>query len=97
MKRILGITLAVLFAWPLAASADEVTGKIQWIDRANHSFALEDGTRLSLDEGRLADVMEGETVRATFITQDGMKVVGELDRLTGADRADITNFGLQTD
>jgi Protein of unknown function (DUF1344) len=97
MKRILVVDLAVVFAGPLAVSADEVTGRIQSIDRPGHSFVLDDGSRLSLDEGRLADVIEGETVRATFVTQDGKKVVTEYERLTGMDKADMSNFGVQSD
>lgn len=81
MKRILGISLAVLLAWPLAASAAEVVaGKVQSIDRASHSFVLENGTRLTLDENSFGDVREGEMVRATFVTQDGQNVVTQLRR-----------------
>jgi hypothetical protein len=93
MKRILGVTLAVLFAVPFTVSAEEVTGKIKAVDRAGQSFVLEDGTRLSVDEGRLADLREGDKVQATYATKDGMNVVTELDRRTIMDGAETSNFG----
>ena len=93
MKRILGVTLAVLFALPLAASAEEAIGKIKMVDRADHSFVLEDGTRLSVDEGRLGDLKEGDQVQATFATKGGKKVVTGLERRAGGEGAETTNFG----
>jgi len=96
MKRILGVTLAVLFSLPLAASAEEAIGKIKTVDRADHAFVLEDGTRLWVDEGRLADLKEGDKVQATFATKDGKKVVTELERRTVVDGAETTNFGNAT-
>ena len=96
MKRILGIALAVLFALPLAAAAEEVIGKIKAVDRADHAFVLEDGTRLWVDEGRLGDLREGDKVQATFATKDGKKVVTELERRTVIDGTETTNFGNPT-
>ena len=93
MKRFLGFTLAMLFALPLAASAEEASGKIKTIDRADHAFVLEDGTRLWVDQGRLADLREGEKVLATYSTKDGKKVVTELEFRTGVDGAETTNLG----
>ena len=93
MKKFLGVTLAVLFALPLAASADEVIGKIKTVDRGDRSFVLEDGTRLSVDEGRLGDLREGEKVQATFATTGGKKVVTDLERRAITDGSETTNFG----
>src|SRR5215510_8261678 len=56
MRKVLGLALAALFALPLVATAGEITGKIKTVDRADHAFVLEDGTRLWIDEGRLADI-----------------------------------------
>src|SRR5262245_11943568 len=75
MKRVVGFALAALVALPLAASAEEVAGKIKTIDRTDNAFVLEDGTRLWVDEGRLAGLREGEKVLATYSTKDGKKVV----------------------
>lgn len=96
MKRVLGLTLAGLLALPLAASAEQTSGKIKEVDRAEHAFVLEDGTRLWLDEGRLADLREGERVLATYTTQDGKKVVTELEVRTVVDGAETTNLGGKT-
>ena len=96
MRKILGVALAILFALPLAAAAEEVTGKIKTIDRADQTFVLEDGTRLSIDEGQLADLKEGEKVQATFAAKGGKNVVVELDRRTVADGAETTNFASGT-
>jgi hypothetical protein len=93
MKRLLGFTLAMLFALPLAASAEEAKGKIKTIDRAEQAFVLEDGTRLWIDEGRLADLREGEKVLATYSTKDGKKVVTELEFRAVVDGAETTNLG----
>lgn len=93
MKRLLGFTLAMLFALPVFASAEEARGKIKTIDHADHAFVLEDGTRLWIDEGRLADLREGEKVLATYSTQDGKKVVSELEFRTAGDAGETTNLG----
>jgi Protein of unknown function (DUF1344) len=93
MKRVLGFTLAMLFALPLAASAEEAIGKIKSVDRADHAFVLEDGTRLWVDEGRLADLREGEKVQATYTTKDGKKVVTELEFRAVVDGTETTNLG----
>ena len=93
MKRLLGFMLAMLFALPIAASAEEARGKIKTIDRADQAFVLEDGTRLWIDEGRLADLREGEKVLATYSTKDGKKVVSELEFRTAGDAGETTNLG----
>ena len=96
MRKMLGFTLIMLIALPLAASAQEATGKIKSVDRADHAFVLEDGTRLWIDEGRLAGLREGEKVQAAYVTQDGKKVVTELHVRTVVDGAETTNLGSTT-
>ena len=93
MKRVMGFTLVTLLALPLAASAEEATGKIKTIDRADHVFVLEDGTRLWVDEGRIADLREGEKVLVTYSTKDGKKVVTDLEFRTSGDAGETTNLG----
>ena len=93
MKRILGITLAMLFALPLAAAAEEATGKVKAVDRADHAFVLEDGTRLWVNDGWLDVLQAGEKVQATYATMDGKKVVTEMQRRTVIDGVETTNFG----
>jgi hypothetical protein len=93
MKRILGITLAMLFALPLAAAAEEAMGKVKTVDRADHAFVLEDGTRLWVNDGWLDVLQAGEKVQATYATMDGKKVVTEMQRRTVVDGVETTNFG----
>ena len=93
MKRFLGFAFVMLIALPVAAFAAEATGKIKTIDRADHAFVLEDGTRLWVDEGRLADLREGESVLATYSTKDGKKIVTELESRAVVDGAETTNLG----
>jgi hypothetical protein len=96
MKRIMAVTLALLFALPYMVSAQQASGKIKMVDRADQAFVLEDGTRLWIDEGRLADLTEGEKVEASFATKDGKRIVTDLERRTVADGAETTNFGSST-
>jgi hypothetical protein len=93
MKRVLGITLAMLFALPLAVGAEEAIGKVKAVDRAGNAFILEDGTRLSVNDAWLDVLQEGDKVQATYATMDGKKVVTEMDRRTVIDNAESTNFG----
>jgi hypothetical protein len=96
MRKVLGFALVALLAVPLAASAAEVTGKIKAVDRADNAFVLEDGTKLWIDEGRLAGLREGERVLVTFVTQDGKKLVTDLDVRTGSGEAETSNLGSTT-
>src|SRR5262245_38789345 len=93
MRKVLGFALVTLLALPLVASAGEATGKIKTVDRADNAFVLEDGTRLWIDESRLSGLREGEKVLVTFVTQDGKKVVTDLDVRTGSGEAETSNLG----
>jgi len=93
MKKVLGFGLAMLFALPLVAAAEQASGTIKAVDRANSAFVLEDGTRLTIDEGRLAGLREGEKVQATYITQGGKNMVTDLDVRTVVGGIDSSNLG----
>lgn len=93
MKRVLGFALVMLIGLPLVAVAGEATGTIKAVDRANYAFVLEDGTRLWIDEGRLAGLREGEKVQATYVTQDGKNVVTDLDVRAVVGGIDSSNLG----
>src|SRR5438552_11283855 len=82
MKKILGLTLALALALPLTAVAMEKGGTVKSVDRASHTFTLEDGTQLSLGAGATGDVMPGEQVRASYEVKDGKNIVTDLDRVT---------------
>jgi hypothetical protein len=96
MKRVSGFALVMLMALPVAALGAEATGKIATIDRTDGAFVLEDGTRLWIDEGRLADLRPGEKVLATYSTKDGKKIVTEMEYRTGGDGGETTNLGSPT-
>ena len=93
MRKVLGFALVMVIALPLAALAGEVTGTIKAVDRANYAFVLEDGTRLWIDEGRLAGLQEGEKVQASYVTQDGKNVVTDLDVRAVVGGVDSSNLG----
>src|SRR5262247_3283309 len=93
MKKVLGVTAAMLVALPLATSAGEVVGRIQAVDRAARAFVLEDGTRLWLDEGRLVDLREGATVHAIYTVRDGKNVITDLEVRTIVDGTETTDMG----
>ena len=95
MRKTLGFALVAL-SLPLAASAQEATGKIKTVDRADSAFVLEDGTRLWIDEGRLSGLREGEKVQVSYTTTDGKKVVTELHVRTVVDGIESTNLGSTT-
>ena len=82
MGKGLGLAVALVLALSLSAAAEEVTGKVKVIDRADHSFVLEDGTRLSASDSQLADLTLGDKVQAAYEVRADMKVVTGLNRLT---------------
>ena len=95
MGKGLGLALALVFALAMSAAAEmEVTGKVTAIDRADQSFVLEDGTRLSASESQLADLTLGDKVKAAYEVKGNTKLVIGLDRRTrGSDGQETTNFG----
>jgi hypothetical protein len=96
MIKGLGLALVLGFALSLPAAAEEVTGTVTAIDRADHSFVLEDGTRLSASDSQLADLTLGDKVQAAYETQGNTKVVIGLDRRTQGEGQETTNFGSKT-
>src|SRR5713101_3644582 len=82
MGKGLALAAALVVALSLSAAAEEVTGKVTAIDRADHSFVLEDGTRLSASDSQLSDLTLGEKVQAAYETQ--------------GDAQETTNFGTAT-
>jgi len=94
MRKVLGITLALLLSLTLSAAAEEVRGKVTAIDRADRSIVLDDGTRLSVSESQLTNLTPGDQVRAMYETDGGKKVVNGLDfRGIGSDDRGTTNWG----
>ena len=96
MRKALGLALALVFALSLSAAAEEmkILGKVKAVDPADHSFTLEDGTKLSASDGHLTDLAPGDKVQAVYEMQGGKKIVTDLDRRTGGpDGQETTNFG----
>jgi hypothetical protein len=86
MKKVLGLSLALVFALSLPAIAAEKLGTVKSVDRASQSFTLEDGTQLSVSDGALAELAPGQKVRAAYEMKNGKNVVIELNRVvTGPD------------
>ena len=97
MGKGLGLALVLILAFSLSAAAEEVTGKVTAIDRADQSFVLEDGTRLSASESQLADLTLGDKVQAAYEMKGSTKLVIGLDRRTrSSDGQETTNFGSST-
>jgi len=90
MVKALGLTLALLLTLSLSAAAEQATGTIKMIDRADNSFVLDDGTRLSVSNEHLMDVAPGNQVQAVYETQGGKKIVTGLSTNLGTvDVADM--------
>ena len=95
MVKRLGLALALTLTFVVSASAADLAGKVQSVNPSDHSFVLEDGTRLWMPDGAATDVMPGEKVLATYEMQGDKKVVIGLDRRTaGIDGSETTNFGM---
>jgi Cu/Ag efflux protein CusF len=73
--------IAVLLTFVAAPLwAEEVSGKIQKVDKNDRSIVLEDGTQLWLAESVSADTLkEGATVKASYEEKDGKKVVTQIE------------------
>ena len=94
MVKGIGFAFALVLALSLSASAGELAGKVQSVNPGDHSFVLEDGTRLWMPDGSMAELTPGDKVLATYETQGDKKVVIGIDRRTeGSDGQDTTNFG----
>ena len=94
MGKALGLALALTLALSLSALAEQTKGKVKAIDAADHSFVLEDGTKLWVSEGSLTELTPGDQVQAVYEMQGGKKVVTDLERrTTGPEGQATTNFG----
>ena len=95
MTKRLGLALALVLTFAMSVSAAELAGKVKSVDAADHSFVLEDGTRLWLADGASPDVMPGEKVLATYEMKGDKKVVTGLDRrVIGTEGQETTNLGM---
>jgi hypothetical protein len=94
MRKILGLTLALLLTLTLSAVAEEVKGTVKAIDQTDKSIVLDDGTKLTVSESQLTTLTPGDQVRAMYQTDGSKKVVSDLDfRGIGSDARGTTNWG----
>jgi len=75
MRKVFGITIAVALAMTLPAMAGERSGTIRYVDKANSTIVLDDGTRLSVVEGQMNGLSLGDNVRATYETKGERSVI----------------------
>lgn len=81
MKKAMGFVAAgALLVSVSAVSAEEMQGRIAYIDRAQSTFTLEDGTEVALSRDQLFDLAPGNHVLATYEMKDGKKVVTTITR-----------------
>ena len=81
MKKAMGFVMAgALLVATSAVAAEEMQGRIAYIDRAHSSFTLEDGTEVSLSRDQLMDFAPGNHVLATYEMKDGKKVITAITR-----------------
>ena len=94
MKKVLGLTLALLIAVVLPAAAGEVKGTVKAINPAEHSIVLDDGTMLTVSDRQLNTLTAGDQVRAMFQADGSKNIVSDLDlRGIGSDTRGTTNWG----
>lgn len=89
MKKIAVLILAATFAAVGVATAAEMEGKIQSIDKMSKEIVLDAGSKLVLDEttkitiegkeGNLEDLKEGSKVKARYNEKDGKNVATTLE------------------
>jgi hypothetical protein len=80
MRKVLGITLALLLSLGVTAWAGEISGKIQSIDPAERAIVLDDGSKLWVSEGVALDgLKEGTNVKASYEERDGKMIATSLE------------------
>jgi uncharacterized protein DUF1344 len=81
MRKIFGITLALLLALSIGAwAADMIEGKIQSVDTSDRVFTLEDGTKVWVAEGLpIEKLKEGAQVKASYEVRDGKNVATDIE------------------
>ncbi len=88
MKRLLivSIVAAVIAAWSLAASADDIEGQITSINPDEQSFVVQGITFFATpttdyDDGlrRFSDLQLGQKVEVDFVFRDGRHIATEIE------------------
>lgn len=82
MRRVSTIVAIVLaFAlFPFVSAAQEVTGKVQTVDRAARTFVVEGGIKITVPQVMpMDDVKEGAVVKVAFEDLAGMNIASRLE------------------
>ena len=89
MKRLAMLTLVATLAMVGIGFAAEMEGTIRSIDTVSKELALDNGSKIVLDdattisvegkEGKLEDLKEGTKVKASFEEKDGKNVAQKLE------------------
>jgi hypothetical protein len=79
MRKVFGIAVAVALAMTLPAMAGERSGTIRYLDKANSTIVLDDGTRLSVAEGQMSGLSQGDNVRATYETKGERSIITSIE------------------
>lgn len=100
MRKVLGLTLALLLTLTVSAIADEIVmGKVKAVDPTDKSIVLEDGTKLWVSEGQISGLAAGDQVRAMYETDGGKNIVSGIDHHTvgSESRFTLSNHGASID
>jgi small nuclear ribonucleoprotein (snRNP)-like protein len=94
MRKLIGLSLALLLAVPVVAMGEQVKGQVKSVDKQSNTIVLDDGTQLWVSEGVAQSVSPGETILSSYSSQGDKKVSLELERRTmSPDGFETTNFG----
>ena len=93
MYRALTLSLAFLLMFALSAAAGVIQGTVKAVDPADHSFVLQDGTKISVSDSQLMDLAPGDEVRTSFETRDGQNIAIDIEHRTSGPDGATTNFG----
>lgn len=99
MRKVLGLTLALLLTLTVSAIADEVMGKVKAVDPADKSIVLEDGTKLWVSDSQISGLAAGDQVRAMYEMDGGKNIVSGIDHHTigSESRFTLGNYGSPID
>ena len=82
MRMLFGpVAVASILVWPYLASADEMQGKIESVNKEQGMIVLENGEALWLAEGvSIESLYPGTEVKVTFEErEDGEKYIGVIE------------------
>ena len=94
MGKRLGLALAFVGVLTLPAAAEMAKGTVKEVDKAGHIVVLEDGTRLSVADNYVNELVAGDAVEMVYEHRGDKNIVTDIDRRTKLnDGTESTNFG----